>query len=57
VRALQPGVLAGAPLGVHHLATGLPRVDEFEADCGWVLQVGIHDDHRVAPGVVHARSR
>ena len=50
-------VLPGAPLGVGHVDPRLPGLDQAQAHLGRILEIGVHDDHRVAVGHrVDARS-
>ena len=51
-RALQPALLALLADGIHHVVPFAPFGDELRQHLRRILQVGIHDDHAVAPGMV-----
>ena len=47
---LERRVAPRAALGVGHVGPRLPGLDQLQAHLGRVLEVGVHDHHRVAPG-------
>ena len=47
--ALAPAFVAD---GVHDLGAEAPLADQLGDQLGWVLEIGVDDDHRVAAGAV-----
>ena len=53
--ALHCALLAASTHGVDDVRAGPPALHELGDDLGRVLQVAVHDDHRLARGMVQAR--